>query len=207
MEYKIPLTFLAACMLALTSMQSDAGQGGGGGGGGGGGSGAMDRPHQLDQDRTFDRDRTQDRIRLEEPDQDRDKAQDRDQDRDRIHLQDPSNIKDKDIYGGALMNPNEMKQYRQELASRETTQERSKYQYEHEKKMQQRALEQGKDLVPPGQGALYGGELMTVQERNDYREQLRQFDSESDRLQFQAQHRDKIDERAKALNLEVEEAE
>jgi hypothetical protein len=61
--------------------------------------------------------------------------------------------------------------------------------------------------VPPGQGPIYGGELMTVQERNAYREQLRHMDSEDEREKFQAQHREQMELRAKALELDIEEAE
>ena len=35
---------------------------------------------------------------------------------------------------------------------------------------------------------IYGGELMTVEERNRYREQLRRMETEEERLKFQAQH-------------------
>jgi hypothetical protein len=48
---------------------------------------------------------------------------------------------------------------------------------------------------------------MTVQERNQYREQLRVLGSEQEREKFQAMHRDRINERANALGREVEEAE
>lgn len=54
---------------------------------------------------------------------------------------------------------------------------------------------------------IYGGKLMSPEERNQYREQLGRMDSEEERLRFQAQHREKMDARAKALDLEVEEAE
>ena len=71
--------------------------------------------------------------------------------------------------------------------------------------MQRRAREQGRDLVPPGQGSVYGGELMTVQERNAYREQLRHIVSDEERARFEARHREKMDQRAMALNLDIEE--
>ena len=48
---------------------------------------------------------------------------------------------------------------------------------------------------------------MSVQERNEYREQLRLIDSDQERQQLQAQHRDRVSQRAEALGLEVEEAE
>jgi hypothetical protein len=86
-------------------------------------------------------------------------------------------------------------------------QAREQFQAQHEEKMQARAQKQGKDLVPPGQGPIYGGELMTVQERNQYREQLRHMDSDADREKFQAQHREQMEQRAKALQRDIEEAE
>jgi len=113
----------------------------------------------------------------------------------------------RDIYGNELMTEEELNQYRTQLTKMETEQSREQYRYKHEKQMQERAKRQGKDLVPPGQGPIYGGELMTVEERNQYREQLRRMDSEQEQLQFQAQHRKMIDARAEALELEVEEAE
>ncbi len=105
------------------------------------------------------------------------------------------------------MSEEELKQYRNQLRNMETYEAREHFQTQHEAKMQERAQLQGKDLVPPGQGPIYGGELMTVQERNKYREQLRQMGSEEEREKFQAQHREQMELRAKALELEIEEAE
>lgn len=116
-------------------------------------------------------------------------------------------MKNQDIYGNALMSDGERNQYRKELGNFGTQQSQEQFQARHEEKMQQRALQQGQDLVPPGQGPIYGGEFMSVQERNQYREQLRVLDSDQEREQFHAQHRDRINQRANALNLEVEEAE
>ena len=73
--------------------------------------------------------------------------------------------------------------------------------------MQQRAQQQGQDLVPPGQGPIYGSELMSVQERNEYREQLRLIDSDTDRQNLQVKHREQMQARAHALNIKIEEAE
>lgn len=143
------------------------------------------------------------RARTEFPEHQRD--QDRDQDRLKIH--DPANMTDQDIYGNALMTNEERMRYRNELGKANSQSSSAEFQARHEQTMQQRALEQGRDLVPPGQGPIYGDELMTVQERNQYREQLRLADSDEERLQLKAQHRDRIHTRADALGLEVEEAE
>ena len=201
MRRTLSLSIILASMLALLFIAADAQHGQGGGSGG--------RDQQMDRDRdydrahdrdyAFDRDRAQDRGR--------DQVKGRDQDRDRSHLTDPASLEDEDIYGSALMSEQELKQYRKQLLNMETVQAREKFQAQHEKKMLQRAHEQGKDLVPPGQGTIYGGELMTVQERNEYREQLRHMDSEEERKKFQAQHREQMELRAKALELDIEEAE
>jgi hypothetical protein len=189
MNVSIVISILVASMLALTPVSSYAQKGGKGGG-------ATATPSQQ-----VDRDRIQDRTRLDTPDQDRDR------DRDRLQVQDPMKLENKDIYGSGLMSGDEMNQYRKQLQNAKTEQERTQVQAQHEERMKARALRQGKDLVPPGQGSIYGGELMSVEERNEYREQLRMQKSEQERQKLQAQHREVIDQRAKALDIEVEEAE
>jgi hypothetical protein len=187
MKYRTVISILVASILALTSLPSFAGQGQGGGG--------ADRSHQADRDRIYDRDRT------EFP------AHKRDQDQDRTKLQDPANMNDQDIYGSGLMTNSERKQFRKDLGRANEQGSGQEFRAQHERKMQKRALENGQDLVPPGQGPVYGGEFMTVQERNAYREQLRLSDSDTEHQQLEAQHRDRIRLRADALGLEVEEAE
>ena len=202
MKSSTTISILVAMVLAFTSTSSFAQQGQRGGAGGDRGQQVdrdrtYDRDRMSDRDRTYDRDRTQDRDRIDVPDQDRD--------RDRIH--DPANLGDRDIYGNEFMTPAERDQYRNEFGNANTQEARQEFQAKHEEMMQQRALQQGQDLVPPGQGPVYGGEFMSVQERNEYREQLRLSDSETERQQLQAQHREKVNERAHALNLKIEEAE
>lgn len=194
MKFRTTISILAAAVLALTSLASFAGQGQGPGGG------AADRGYQVDRDRSYDRDRMSDRARTES----HDRRQNRDQDH--TKMQDPSRMNNADIYGTELMTSQERKQYRKELGASGDQQLRSEYQMQHEQKMQERALQHGQDLVPPGQGPIYGGEFMSVQERNEYREQLRLMDSTQSE-EFKAQHRDRINQRARALELEVEEAE
>ena len=210
MSYRIVIGIIVAAMVAMTSVSSVAGQGRGGAGGG---SGGMDRTPQMDRDRMYDRDRTQDRVRIDTPSQDRDRGvdhdmdRDRDQDRDRVHLRDPSTMADKDIYGSELMTVQERNQYREELGKMQTRETRNAFQIQHEEKMRLRAQQQNKDLVPPGQGPIFGGEMMSVQERNEFREQLRHFESDEQRQSFMAQHREKMEQRAQAQQGEKEEAE
>ena len=168
-----------------------------------------DRDQDQDRDRDYaagdsmDRDRDRDRDQLQGQDQDRDRTRDQD----RLQITDPASLGDTDIYGNALMSQEELKQYRNQLSNTESEESRELFQAQHEAKMQERAQLQGKDLVPPGQGPIYGGELMTVQERNEYREQLRHMDANEERDKFQAQHREQMELRAKALELDIEEAE
>mgnify|MGYP003574584291 FL=1 len=128
----------------------------------------------------------------------------REQDRERDRIHDPANLRDEDIYGNALMSEGERKQYRKQLGDSDSEQARERFQVQHEHRMQQRALQQGVDLVPPGQGPIYGGELMSVQERNQFREQLRHAQSEEEREALKAQHREQMRHRAKALQLDIE---
>lgn len=196
------VSIMVTSVLALASMSSMAQKGQSGGA-------AVDRAQQVDRDRTYDRDRTsdrdrtQDRTRIDAQKQDQD--QDRDQDRDRIH--DPVNMSDKDIYGNELMSTTERAQYRKEIGNLETQAARNEFQARHEARMQERALLKDQDLVPPGQGPIYGGKIMSVKERNEYREQLRTLGTQQEQEKFQAQHRDRITKRADALGVEVEDAE
>ena len=219
MRHTLSISIILASMLALTFITVDAQQGQGGG------SGDRDQQMDRDYDRDMDRDRDYDRDMVQDRDYDRDMDQDRDrdqlrthdgdqdqdrdriQDRDRLHVTDPASLRDDDIYGSALMSEEELKQYRNQLMNMETVQAREQYQAQHEEMMQERAQKQGKDLVPPGQGPIYGGELMTVQERNQYREQLRHMDSDEEREKFQARHQEQMNLRAKALERDIEEAE
>lgn len=186
MNYKISTSLLLASMLTFIFIADGALQGRGS-------DGAGNRDQQTDRDHDFDRDS--------------DYTEGRDPVRDRSHMTDPASVREQDIYGNALMSEEELKQYRKQLMNMETDAARECFQAQHEAKMQERAQLQGKDLVPPGQGPIYGGELMTVQERNQYREHLRKMDSDEERQKYQAQHREQMELRAIALKLEIKVAE
>lgn len=211
MNVRIAISIIVASMFVLTPVSSYAGQGQQGSGAIADRAQRVDRAQQVDRDRAYDRDRMQDRARVDAPaesrGQDRGQEKIHEQDQDRMRLQDPLSLKDGEIYGNELMTDVERRRYRDQLQNADTPQARTQFEAQHQEKMQQRALEQDKDLVPPGQGPIYGSELMSVQERNEYREQLRLSDSDSEREQFQAQHREQMSERARALNLEIEDAE
>lgn len=188
MRKKYILGIAAGLALVLAVVPAAAGQGKGG-------SQGADQRQPASQDQRMDQDRMQDRSRLEIPDQDRDRQRKQ------------ASMRDVDIYGHELMTGAELEKYRKRMTEMNTVEARERFQIQHEAKMQERAKQQGKDLVPPGQGPIYRGQLMTVQERNEFREQLRAAGSDDERTRLQAQHREKMDQRAHALDLEKEEAE
>ena len=58
--------------------------------------------------------------------------------------------------------------------------------------------------APQGENGIYGSELMSVQERNQYREQLRLTESDPEaQTRFKAEHKEKMQQRAKEQNKEI----
>lgn len=178
MKYMTAITITAASLLAIAPLSADIGQGKGGG--------------------TAKQEQQAGKAHHPEMQQERTHAKELE------HHEQRHMPGDSDIYGSELMSAAERDRYREQLGMQTSNAAREQYQLQHEQAMQQRAREQGKDLVPPGQGPVYGGELMTVQERNAYREQLRHIDSDEERASFEARHREKMDQRAMALNLDIE---
>ncbi|MBT8068503.1 MAG: hypothetical protein KJO09_14765, partial [Gammaproteobacteria bacterium] len=140
-------------------------------------------------------------------------ARDRDriQDQDRTHVPDKAKLGEKEIYGGEFMSAEERNQYREQLRLTESDPKaRTKFMAEHQEKMQARAKAQGAALGDPAFAAkqgngIYGNELMSVQERNQYREQLRLTESDPQaRRQFKAQHQEKMQARAKEMGVDIE---
>ena len=195
MNYKTAISILLALMFGLASVLSHAGGGQHGPGADRMQQADRDRARQVDRDRMHGRDRVQDRERSGIPEQDRFRLADRD----------PFQMRDEDIYGHEFMTPEERRQYRDSLAKTDTIESRIAFQAEHEHAMQKRALELGEDLVPPGQGPVYGGEYMTAQERNSFREQLRWLETDKERERFMEKHRRRMDKRARALGHTIEE--
>lgn len=160
--------------------------------------GQMDRDRDFDRD--VDRDRLRDRDRLDDP------SQDRDRDRDRTHAPDFARLSDDDIYGSGVMSVQERNEYRRQLQNAASAEERQRIEAQHREMVQARAQSQGVDLTPPGKG-IYGAAMMSVEERNQYREQLRAMDSAEERLQFMAEHREAMQQRAKAQGVPFEDLE
>lgn len=155
----------------------------------------------------LDRDRLRTRDRVSVPSHDRDRIQDR------THAPDFAKLSDHDIYGQEMMTAQERNAYRKQLQDAASSEERKRIEATHRHEMQVRAQEQGIDLAPPGQD-IYGGAIMSVEERNRYREQLRLTESDpKEKTRFMAKHQEKMQKRAKAQGIdldgmtEVEEAE
>lgn len=63
------------------------------------------------------------------------------------------------------------------------------------------------DNAKPGAKGIYGNELMSVEERNQYREQLRLTESDPKaRTKFMAQHQEKMQVRAKQQGVKINDA-
>lgn len=192
---------LVAAALVLTPLAGFAQ-----GRGGAGGAGQHQAPAGMERGQSdFDHDWARDRSRTEDPAYDRDRTQDR------THVPDFAKLSDQDIYGSELMTDKERNVYRKKLENADNAKERAKIEARHEQNMQVRAEKQGVDIAPPGKG-IYGGAMMTVEERNAYREELRLVGQDREKqTKFMADHKEKMQLRAKAQGLtlgeETEEAE
>ncbi|MGB5255997.1 MAG: hypothetical protein WBN07_02190 [Woeseiaceae bacterium] len=214
MKVQTAITILTATMLALASFSAAAQ-----GSQRGKGANPPDRAQIERGQKDFDRDRLRDRDRISAPERDRDRTRDQD----RTHVPDNAKLGENGIYGEKLMSVQERNQYREQLRLTESDpQARSKFMAQHQEKMQARAKAQGVDIGSPGLGpkygdgnqegpgpgygnGIYGGELMSVQERNQYREQLRLTESDPQaRTKFMAKHQEKMQVRAKQMGVEIE---
>ena len=178
MKMILMASVVAALALGFASYSSDAGQGRGG-------TGSGDRVEKVEQERG------QDHQRLHS----------------KVEARDQSGLRNEQIYGHELMTEKELNRYREQMQTMRTAQQQEEFERQHEEEIRERAVKQNKDIVPPGQGPVYRGDLMSVQERNAFREQLRTIGSEEERARFLAQHREKMDRRANAVDKETEEAE
>ena len=179
------LLVLVACALAMTSTAAFAQS-----------QGQGSRPRQpIDRGMDSDMRRSQDRMEMKDHRMDRMKARD--------HMQ----LQDRDIYGHELMSAQELNEYRDQIQNAGSAKEREELRAEHHAKMQARAKAQGVALGPASEGPIYGGKLTSVEERNQFREKLRMMDSDDERAEFMAQHRDEMQLRAKSQNLELDENE
>ena len=129
--------------------------------------------------RDFDRDRVRDRDRVNDP------AMDRKQDRKQDRTNGPEN--------GDMTKQRQMTQNQQ-------GQMKQQGQMNQNQQGQMNQNQQGQ----MNQEGIYGGELMSEQERNQYREQLRLTDSDPEQqTRFKAQHQEKMQKRAQEKGVKL----
>ena len=83
------------------------------------------------------------------------------------------------------------------------TRERDRTQDQAQAQTQTQAQTQAKAAAGGGEG-IYGGNLMTVQERNQYRAELGGLQDEQQRKEYEARHREQMQLRAKERGIEPE---
>lgn len=163
----------------------------------------QDRAADRAADRTADRDRTtgQDRIQGRDQDrtadQDRDRTRDQDRDRDPLYLRDRQQLRDRDIYGAELMTRKELREYRNQLATKNTVREWAQFLAQHQEQMTARARQRGVQLPAP----FYAQELMTHQEREQLQQRLQSAASDQERARIQEEHREQMQERAREYGI------
>jgi len=131
------------------------------------------------------------------------------------------------VYGSQLMTPQERTEYRARLRAAETAQARERIRREHHEQMKERAKAQGitlPDEPPPrgggmgpgggmGSGAgmargmgrsggmIYGSQLMTPEERSEFRAEMRAAKTTEERERLRRDHHEQMKERAKMRGL------
>lgn len=125
----------------------------------------------------------------------------------------PERRGDTPIYGSRLMTPDERRAHLEQIRTAKTPEERDRLRTEHYHRMQERAKERGVSLPPPppmrgprgDTNPVYGTRLMTPEERSAYREQMRAAKTPEERQRLQAEHRKRMDARAKEKGVTVTE--
>ena len=201
MKTRTTISILTAAAIALASFSAVAQ-----GRHGQSGAQPQDRAQRERGQKDFDRDRLRDRDRIS-PAHDRDRIKDQD----RTHAPDKAQHGDKEIYGGELMSVEERNQYREQLRLTASDPEAQPHlPAQHQETLQARAKKMGVEVESQGPGpgygdGIYGGELMSVQERNQYREQLRLTDSDPEaQTKLKAQHQEKMQARAKTMGVDID---
>ena len=101
-------------------------------------------------------------------------------------------------YAYQLMTPEERDAFRKQMEEAKTPEERAKIRDAQRAEMQKRAEAQGITLQGRGgEPRIYGGELMTPEERNAYAEKMRNAKTQDERLKLRDEHRAEMQKRAK----------
>lgn len=158
-----------------------------------------------DMDRTRDRIDTPDQDRLR--DRDRDATGDRDQDRIRDRL--TVDQAETQVGAWALLTDAERTQFREQIRTATTAEERERIRAQHRETVEQRARELGVDAPFGKRGAstaarqqLLMAQLLTEQERERFREQIGAAATEQERERIREEHRETIRDRAREMGME-----
>jgi hypothetical protein len=109
-------------------------------------------------------------------------------------------LKDEDIYGHEMMSAEERDRYRDRLNAAAGDKEWAQARLEHQEEMRQRADAAGRSLEPP----VYGQHMMSAEERQRFTERMQSASSDAERAEIREQHRETINERARALGVDPE---
>jgi hypothetical protein len=118
------------------------------------------------------------------------------------------------IYGQQLMTQEEQEQYQARMRALETEQERAAFREQHRKEMQARARGRGVELpdvaAPPGAAkgdtapkTVRGREMMTEEERERHRQEMRSKATAEEREQARREKHDEMQERAREQGVEI----
>lgn len=99
----------------------------------------------------------------------------------------------------------QMQQQQKRQAERAMSQDRAMDQQRMQSRERTQDREQAQEQTHASKGkgeGIYGGNLMTVQERNQYRAELGALKTDQERLEYKARHREKMELRAKERGVE-----
>ncbi len=110
------------------------------------------------------------------------------------------------VFGGRMMTNQEQMQFRTQMHNAATDEERQQIRLQHRERMLERAKAQGVTLsdppaITPGDEVIFGGQMMTMEERLQFRTQMQNATSEEERQQIRLQHHERMLERAKAQGI------
>ena len=107
---------------------------------------------------------------------------------------------------GAQQGSQQQQQRQAERAmSQDRVMDQERMQTRERDRTQDQEQTQAREHASAGTGeGIYGGNLMTVQERNQYREQLGGLKTDQERTKFKAQHQEQMQLRAKERGVEPE---
>ena len=120
------------------------------------------------------------------------------------------------IYGQQLMTQQEQEQYRERVRAARTDEDRAALREQHREAMQARARERGVELpdvaapggpgretTPPARGPARGRELMTEEERERHRQEMRSKTTAEERERARREKHEEMKERAREQGVEI----